>query len=63
VQRILTASLDRSARVWDAASGQELARLTHTQAVRSAAFSPGAQQIGTASADSTARLWATPLDH
>ena len=56
-RRIVTASLDRTARVWNTASGQLLATLQgHTDAVGSAEFSPDGQRIVTASADKTARV-------
>ena len=66
-RRIVTASNDKSARVWDAATGRQLAVLSgHDQAVRTAAFSPDGRRIVTASADQTARIWdaatAKPLD-
>ena len=51
--RIVTASNDRTARVWDAASGGELARFGD---VNSASFSPDRARIVTASGD-TARVW------
>ena len=55
--RIVTASGDNTARLWDG-EGRELAVLGgHTEDVRSAAFSPGGDQIVTASWDNTARLW------
>ena len=55
---MLTASFDNTARLWEAASGKELARFRHDGDVRAAAFSPGAGllQIITA-AENTARLW------
>jgi WD40 repeat protein/transcriptional regulator with XRE-family HTH domain/energy-coupling factor transporter ATP-binding protein EcfA2 len=55
---LLTArSADRTARVWDATSGRELARLEHNDVVLAAAFSPDAHYVATGSADGTARLW------
>jgi WD40 repeat protein len=56
--RIVTASLDGTARVWDAETGAEIAVLRgHEDAVRGAAFSPDGARVVTASADRTARLW------
>ena len=63
-QRILTASADNTARLWNTA-GTPLSTLSgHTASVWSAVFSPDGQRILTASADKTARLWdaaGTPL--
>jgi WD40 repeat protein/serine/threonine protein kinase/TPR repeat protein len=57
-RRIVTASNDKTARIWDAETGREIALLSgHTDAVRSAAFSPDGRRIVTASADKTARIW------
>ena len=58
-KRIVTASRDKTARLWDAESGKQIGEpLTgHTDAVLSAAFSPDGKRIVTASADKTARLW------
>jgi dipeptidyl aminopeptidase/acylaminoacyl peptidase len=56
--RVLTASYDGTARVWDAATGREIARLQgHGDWVLSAAFSPDGTRIVTASRDRTARVW------
>jgi hypothetical protein len=56
--KVLTASEDRTARLWDAASGQELAVLQgHQAGVTSAVFSPDGSKVVTASSDRSARLW------
>ena len=56
--RIVTASNDKTARVWDAATGKAIAVLSgHEDSVISAAFSPDGLHIVTASADKTARVW------
>ena len=56
--RIVTASRDKTARIWDAASAKEIAVLRgHEGAVNSAAFSPDGSRIVTASEDKTARIW------
>src|SRR5262249_46400656 len=58
--RIVTASDDKTARIWDAASGNEIAVLRgHEDVVKSAAFSPDGSRIVTASKDKTARIWDT----
>ncbi|MBN8559863.1 MAG: TIR domain-containing protein [Leptolyngbya sp. UWPOB_LEPTO1] len=56
-QRIVTASGDKTARVWDARTGQEIAKLSgHESIVIAAQFSPDGQRIVTASADKTAMV-------
>ena len=55
---IVTASGDQTARIWDAASGEQLAILDgHMDWVDSAAFSPDGAYVVTASGDQTARVW------
>ena len=55
---LVSGSWDRTARVWDASTGNQLNVLNkHTAAVVSAAFSPDGTRIVTGSWDSTARLW------
>ena len=56
--RVVTASSDKTARVWDAATGAPIGKpLQHEGAVNSAAFSPDGTRVVTASADKTARVW------
>jgi hypothetical protein len=55
---LVTGSQDRTARVWDAASGKERMTLRgHNGAVNGVAVSPDGALILTASTDKTARLW------
>ena len=54
----MTASADRTARLWDAATGRQLAVLHgHEDHVRWVAFSSDGAKVVTASSDNTARLW------
>jgi energy-coupling factor transporter ATP-binding protein EcfA2 len=57
--RIVTASRDKTARLWDAATGRPIGAPFegHENTVRSATFSPDGKRIVTASQDTTARLW------
>jgi WD40 repeat protein len=58
--RIVTASTDETARIWDAATGREIEVLRgHKSSVESAAFSTDGTRIVTASWDETARVWDT----
>jgi WD40 repeat protein len=61
---VVTASDDKTARVWNAANGQLLATLEgHTGSVFHAAFSPDGQRIVTAGVDKTARVWNAANGH
>jgi len=58
--RVVTASVDATARLWDAKDGTPLATLQgHTGYARAVAFSPDGTRVATASGDKTARLWDT----
>ena len=57
-QRIVTASRDKTVRIWDAKMLRPIgASLGHEDEVNSAVFSPDGTRILTASKDKTARLW------
>ncbi|WP_147333195.1 hypothetical protein, partial [Archangium gephyra] len=57
-QRIVTASLDKTARVWKAdGRGEPVVLRGHEASVSSAEFSPDGHRIVTASSDKTARVW------
>jgi WD40 repeat protein len=56
--RVLTASTDSTARLWDAATGAELRVLRgHENSVLSAVFDPSGARVLTTSHDRTARVW------
>ena len=55
---LLTGSTDRTARLWDARTGEPRGvALEHAGAVWAAAFSPDGQTLMTGGTDRTARLW------
>jgi WD40 repeat protein/serine/threonine protein kinase len=57
-RRIVTASKDHAARVWDAGTGEAVTPpLRHGHTVLRAAFSPDGRRVVTASHDRTARVW------
>ena len=56
--RLATGSRDGTAKVWDAAGGQELLTLKgHTGVVTSVSWSPDGTRLATASHDGTAKVW------
>jgi tetratricopeptide (TPR) repeat protein len=60
---IVTASRDKTARVWDAATGQPVSPpMKHEGRVWHAAFSPDGRRSVTASEDKTARVWDAATD-
>jgi dipeptidyl aminopeptidase/acylaminoacyl peptidase len=55
---IVTASSDKTARIWDAHSGALLKTLTgHTEGIKTARFSPDGTRVLTSSQDATAKIW------
>ena len=55
---LATASADKTARLWDAATGQPRGEpLNHEGPVYAVSFSPDGRTLATASVDNTARLW------
>ena len=57
--RIVTASADKTAKLWDTASGKLVASFAHQGWVWHAEFTQDGARILTASADKTAKLWDT----
>jgi WD40 repeat protein len=55
-QRLVTGSLDGTARVWDLARDREVFRIVHGGAVQAVAFSSDGKQVASASATAT-RVW------
>jgi WD40 repeat protein len=57
-RRIATAGEERSVRVWDAATGKQLALAAgHTARVMSVAYRPDGRQLASGAGDSTVRIW------
>ena len=55
---VVTASFDKTARVWNLGNGSpQLILSGHADAVNSAAFSPDGSRVVTSSEDKTARIW------
>jgi WD40 repeat protein len=56
--KIATASVDNTARLWDAVAGKPLGRpMKHDGWVTAVAFAPDGAKIATASSDKTIRIW------
>ncbi|MBI1761067.1 MAG: AAA-like domain-containing protein [Acidobacteria bacterium] len=59
-KRLATGSGDRTAKLWDVATGQELLTFKgHSDRVLSVAFSPDGKRLATGSSDRTVKLWDT----
>src|SRR5262249_36211902 len=57
-KEVLTGSFDKTARLWDAATGTLIRTFAgHSAGVRAIAFSPDGKHVLTGSGDSTMRLW------
>ena len=55
---IVSGSYDKTVRVWNVDSGQEMIKLNgHTDRVNSVAFSPNGELIASGSSDNTVRVW------
>jgi WD40 repeat protein len=62
-QRIITASWDETAKVWDANTGQELFTLTgHNGNVLSACWSPDQKRLMTSGQDGIVQIYTTDMD-
>ena len=61
--RIVTASGDKTAKVWDANTGKELITLKgHESGLMSAAYSPGGKRIATAGGDGIVQIYTTDME-
>jgi WD40 repeat protein len=59
-ERLASASFDKTARLWDVATGKERAVLRgHTAKVNGVAFAPNGNRLASASRDRSVRLWDT----
>ena len=56
-ERILSASLDRTVRVWSPTTGEELFRLEHDAVVTCVTMSPVGRQILTVTSDDELSVW------
>jgi len=54
---VLTASADKTARIWDASTGRELLTLRHPSHLAIARFSPDGLRVATGADDGAVRIW------
>ena len=54
---LASASLDKTVKLWEVASGRELRTLSHTGPLSSVAFSPDGKLLATGAADGTVTVW------
>ncbi|MEM8716754.1 MAG: WD40 repeat domain-containing protein, partial [Cyanobacteria bacterium P01_G01_bin.4] len=56
-KRIATASYDETARVWDALTGDPIAKFDHEDEVKTVSFSPDGNRLATTSWNEAAQVW------
>ena len=56
--RLATGSLDKTARIWDTATGHAITKLAHGSPVNAVAYSPDGTRLATGCQDKTARIGA-----
>lgn len=59
-QRIVTSSMDDTAKVWDSKTGEKVLEVTHGSQVLFSSIHPDGNMFATASFDHTAQIWSLP---